>query len=51
MEPGLIFKNISNLANFNSRNKNCLQIKLLQKGIQEKLYFNIVSINFKFLAN
>ena len=59
MEPesGLIFKKISSLANFNSRTKfeftlKFLHIKLLGKGIQEKLYFNnIVSIKPTFLAN
>ena len=59
MEPesGSIFKNISSLANLNSRTKleftfKFLHIKLLEKGIQEKLYFNnIVSIKPTFLAN
>ena len=52
MEPGcgLIYKNISSLANLNSQTKfeftlKFLHIKLLGKGIQEKLFFiNIVSI-------
>ena len=37
MEPesGLIFKNIPNLANLNSRNKNCLHIKLLKKEFKK----------------
>ena len=60
MEPesGLIFKNISSVANLNSlskfefTNQNFLDIKLLRKGIQEKLYFNnIVSIKSTFLGN
>ena len=59
MEPeyGLIFKNISSLTNLNSRTKfeftlKFLHIKLLGKGIQEKLYFNnVVSIKPTFLAN
>ena len=59
MEPkcGLIFKNISSLANLNLLTKfeftlKFLHIKLLGKGIQEKLYFNnIVSIKPTFLAN
>ena len=59
MEPesGLIFNNISSLGNWNSRTKlgftfKFLHIKLLGKGIQEKLYFNnIVSIKPTFLAN
>ena len=56
-EPGLIFKNISSLANLNSQTKfeftfTFLHIKLLGKGIQERLYFNnIVSIKLTFLAN
>ena len=50
-------KNISSLANLNSGTKfeltfKFLHIKLLEKGIQEKLYFNnIVSIKPTFLAN
>ena len=59
MEPecGLIFKNISSLANLNSQTKfefkfKFLYIKLVGNRIQEKLYFNnIVSIKPKFLAN
>ena len=60
MEPEsrLIFKNISSVANLNSlskfefTNQNFLDIKLLRKGIQEKLYFNnIVSIKCTFLGN
>ena len=60
MEPEsrLIFKNISSVANLNSlskfefTNQNLLDIKLLRKGIQEKLYFNnIVSIKSTFLGN
>ena len=59
MEPesGLIFKNISSLANLNSRNKfeftfKFLHVKLLGKGIQYKLHFNnIVSSKPSFLAN
>ena len=59
MEPecGFIFKNISSLANLNSRTKfeftlKFLHIKLLGKGIQEKLYFNdIVNIKPTILAN
>ena len=59
MEPGcgLIYKDISSLANLNSQTKfeftlKILHIKLLGKGIQEKLYFNnIVSIKPTFLAN
>ena len=60
MEPesSLIFKNISSVANLNSlskfefTNQNFLDIKLLQKGIQETLYFNnIVSIKSTFLGN
>ena len=49
-ESDLTFKNISSLANLNSQIKfeltlKFLHIKLLGKGIQEKLYFNdIVSI-------
>ena len=56
-KPGLIFKNISSLANLNSQTKfkltlNFLHIKLLGKGIQERLYFNnILSIKPIFLAN
>ena len=51
-EPGFIFKNICSLANLNSRNNFFLHIKLLRKGVQEKLYFNnIVSIESTFLAN
>ena len=56
MEPesGLIFKNISSLANLNSQTKfeftfNFLHIKLL--GIHEKIHFNnIVTIKSTFLA-
>ena len=59
MEPesGLILKNISSLANLNSRTKlehmfKFLNIRLLGKGTQEKLYFkNIVSSKPTFLAN
>ena len=59
MEPesGLIFKNISSLVILNSRTKfeftfKFLHIKVLEKGIQERLYFNnIVSIKPVFLAN
>ena len=36
MEPGLIFKNISSLANLNVKQV-FLHTKLLGKGIQEKL--------------
>ena len=54
-EPGLIFKNISSLANLHSRTKfefKFLHFKLLGKRIQEKLYFNnMVSIKSTFLAN
>ena len=54
-ESGLIFKSISSLANLNSQTKftsKFLDIKLLRKGTQEKLYFNnIVSIKSAFLAN
>ena len=56
-ESGLIFKNISSLANLNSRTKfeftfTFLYIKLLGKGIQEKLYFNnIMSLKSTFLIN
>ena len=55
-ESGLIFKKISSLANFNSRTKfkfafNFLHIKLIGKGIQEKIYFNnIVSINQTYIS-
>ena len=59
MEPecGLIFKNICSLASLNSLTKfefklKFFHIKLLGKGIQEKLYFNnIVNIKPTFLAN
>ena len=52
MEPGLIFKNISSLANLNSQNKSFSHTKLPGKGIQEKLRFNnIVCIESTFLAN
>ena len=56
-EPGLIFKNVSSLANLNSRTKfkfifKFLHIKLPGKGIQERLYFNnILSIKPTFLTN
>ena len=56
-EPGLIFRNISSLANLNSQIKfeftfKFLHVKLPGKGIQERLYFNdIVSIKPRFLAN
>ena len=56
-EPGLNFKNISSLANLNSRTKfestfKFLHIKLLGKKFEEKLCFNdIVSIKPTFLAN
>ena len=56
-EPGLIFKNISRLADLNSETKfkftfKFLHIKLLGKGIQERLYFNnVVNIKPIFLAN
>ena len=58
-KPGLIFKNISSLANLNSQTKfkltlNFLHIKLLGKGIQERLYFNNIFkpiIKPIFLAN
>ena len=56
-ESGLTFKNISSLANLNSPTKfgltlKFLHIKLLGKGIQEKLYFNdIVGIKPTFLAH
>ena len=52
MEPGLIFQNISRLANLNSQNKFFSHTKVLGKGIQEKLCLNnIVSIESTFLAN
>ena len=52
MDAGLMFKNISSLANLNSQNKAFSHTKLLGKGIQDKLYFNnIVSIESTFLAN
>ena len=52
MEPGLIFKNTSSLANLNSQNNFFSHAKLLGKGIQEKLYFNnIVSTESTFLAD
>ena len=52
MEPGLIFKTKSSLANLNSQNKFFSYTKLLGKGIQEKLCFNnIVNIESTFLAN
>ena len=59
MEPecGSIFKNISSLANLNSRTKfeftfKFLHLKFLGKRIQEKLYFNnISSVKPKFLTN
>ena len=52
MEPGLIFKNISSLANLNSQNNFFSHTKLLGKGIREKLYFNnIVSMESTFLGN
>ena len=46
IESGLVFKNISSLANLihepklNTQKKKFLHIKLLRKGIEEKLYFN-----------
>ena len=59
MEPesSLIFKNISSLANLNLRTEfefpfKFSHIKPLEKGIQEKLYFNnVVSIKPTFLEN
>ena len=52
MEPGLIFKNISSLANLNSHNNFFSHTKLLGKGIHEKLCVNnIVSTESTFLAN
>ena len=54
-ESDLIFKNISSLSNLNSRVKfeltfKFLHIKLLGKGIQEKLYFNDIAsiLNLRF---
>ena len=52
MDPGLIFKKISSLANLNSQNNFFWHTKPLGKRIQEKLYFNnIVSIESTFLIN
>ena len=57
LESGLVFTNISSLANLNSRTKfestfKSLNNKLLGKEFQKKLYFNnVVSMKPTLLAN